>query len=136
MNEQWLLWNENLAGKYNITSITYTLDGGFKIELEQCKNCKVKIKLFFERGVYAYRFADEILMSNLITQLVEKYGINSVKDRTFYTVDNSEYLSWLSSKSGGLADYRSLQHFAFICSDSTLDVIANYEPTIEVIEEK
>jgi hypothetical protein len=45
-------------------------------------------------------------------------------------LENSDYLKWVTKKSGGLCEELNLQHFCIVTDDEMFDIIAAYEPDI------
>jgi len=95
---------------------------------------KKKIKLKMKHDViYIYRMSDEDSRSKLIDQLIKKYNENFVKNWTFFKVENSEYLQYLSKESLTISDYNNFSHFALITNDEIIDLVNSFEPIIEFI---
>ncbi len=55
---------------------------------------------------------------------------------TFFKVDNSNYVKWLSEQSHGISNHLSCtQHFSILGVDCVFDIIAGYEPKVGLINE-
>ncbi|WP_027092746.1 hypothetical protein [Cohnella thermotolerans] len=131
MTEKWIRWipNNEISLKYYIESITDNIEG-LRIRLSNANNESDRIEVVFENSVHAYRSTDESYMQNVINKLDEQYGSKFYQENTFFKVENSEYIHWLSLQSYGIAKSEPLEHFSFLGVDSVIDVIAAYEPEI------
>lgn len=134
MSEQWIKWepDNDLSPKYYIESITDSLEG-FIIILSDNNDKKKKVKVIFKESVHAYRSTDESFRQSTINILDESYGTHFYTEWTFFKVINSEYIQWLSKQSYSIVDSEPLIHFSFLSVDSIIDVIAAYEPQIELL---
>jgi len=132
MEEKWTRWEpaSNLAQKYYIHSISDTIDGFF-IKLFEENNKKKKIKITFEDSVNSYRNTNESYRLKTIDHL-DTYNADK-RCWTFFKVNNSSYLQWFLEESYGIYDDFPFIHFSFVGVESILDVIAKYEPKIELI---
>lgn len=88
----------------------------------------------FENSVYAYRVTNEGFRQRTISFLNDNYADDFYTRWSFFQIDNSEYLSWLSQESFTLTNFLSIKHFVLIGQDSILDIAATYEPKIELVE--
>ncbi|MBM7615098.1 hypothetical protein JOC73_001660 [Alkaliphilus hydrothermalis] len=134
MSEQWVEWKpvDGLSQKYYIESISDVLDG-FRIVLSDADKEENKVNVIFENSVHAYRSTDESFRQSTINILDEAYGTQFYSEWTFFKVVNSEYMKWLSVQSYNIIDSESLIHFSFFAVDSIVDVIAAYEPKVELL---
>jgi len=137
MSEKWIRWEPiaNLEGKYFIESVCDMLDG-LQIIFDPSKNHnnKKKLKFFFEYSVEAFRIADEGHRIQMIFDLKHMYGGNFFGNWTFFKVENSSYLKWLSEQSCTVTDHLNLQHICCIADNSILDLATGYDPEITFIE--
>jgi len=133
MNEIWTQWKsvENLAQQYEIDSVVDTMDS-FKIVLSEMDNPQKRLEVCFDSGVDAYRLTDESYWLNSLNKLDKKYGVDFYGYWTFFKVENSAYLSWLSKESFEISDSRAFVHFAFLAVNSILEVIAHDDARISV----
>lgn len=69
-------------------------------------------------------------------ELSEQYGTVFYSKWSFFRISNLSYLQWLSEQSCGISDSRPLIHFSFFTTNLILDVIASYEPKVELVENK
>lgn len=131
MQERWIRWEpiEGLLANYDIDAILDTQEG-LKVILE-CDQKKVSV--FFKNGAASYIKTDETLRSYLIGTLSKEYGSSLYANWTFFKVENSDYLRWLSAQSCSISDYYQLNHFSFMTDDSILDVATSGEPVVEHI---
>jgi len=70
----------------------------------------------------------------MIFDLKNTYGGDFYGNWTFFKVENSSYLKWLSEQSCTVTDHLNLQHICCITEDSILDIATSYEPEISLIE--
>ena len=130
---KWIKWEpiEGLSSKYYINSI---LDGleGLIVVLSDANDENKKVKVVFEDSVHTYRSTDESFRQSTINDLDEIYGTQFYSDWTFFKVTNSEYMQWLSAQSYSIIDSEPLIHFIFLAVDSVVDIIATYEPKVEL----
>lgn len=135
MTEQWSRWEpiEGLSSKYSIESISNTIDG-FELLLADSDDEKKMIRIIFENSVYAYKSTNETFRCKLIYDLDEQYGTNFYGNWTFFKVNNSSYIKSMSEESCGISDSQPLIHFSILASDSVVDIIAVYEPIVQLIQ--
>ena len=129
MIEKWTRWEpiDNLQSKYYLVFIIDDEDG-LKLIFES--NYR-KLKIFFENGVSSYIKTDEALRSALIKTFNKNYEPSFYGDWTFFKVENSQYLKWLSDQSNTLSDYYKLNHFACVTDEFIIDIAASGEPLVE-----
>jgi len=134
MSETWIQWKpvEGLAQQYDIDSVVDTINS-FKIVLSEMDDSQKRLEVHFDSGVDAYKLTDESYWLYSLYRLGEKYGEDFDGYRSFFKVENSSYLSWLSKESFEISDSRNFTHFAFLGVGSILEVITNYEPKIKVL---
>lgn len=128
MDEQWIKW-EPIAGlvpHYEIDKISDTVEE-LSILLSQADNHDVKIRVTFTEPVEAYRSTYETFR----IKISEKY----IKG-TFFKVEGSEYLQWLSEQSNDVDNGIKFIHFAITTDDTVLDIIARCEPQVEFVHEE
>ena len=135
MAEQWIRWEpiSDSSGKYYVESISDNIKE-FKILLAHCKDKKKRVRIIFDCFIYSYRSTDEGCRLNTIVNVDKQYGAKFYAEWTFFKVINSSYVLWLSEQSGGIAEPESLTHFSLFAMDSIVDVIAEYEPIVELIK--
>lgn len=136
MSEQWNRWKpiKELEKKYKIVNISENLNG-FSIELVSTNKEQNTMSLIFEQSVNAYRFADQEFKQNIINSLTKEYSEEYFKEWTFFKVDNSSYIEWLSEQSLGWSDEFPFIHFSLVGYDSILDIACDYEPKIILQQE-
>lgn len=132
MIEQWIKWEPllGLTETYCIDSICDSSDG-FTIILSEEKDENKKIVMKFGYSVGSHRQTNEDLSSFVINELCKTYGENFYVNSSFFRVENSNYLKWLSEQSGAISDELQYKHFVIMTSDVILDIAARFEPTIE-----
>ena len=142
MQEQLIRWNPI---KEKIIKERYYIDflidkaEALEIVLINCTNENKKIKIIFDGSVETYRKTDETYRLDSL-HAWKKIIIKDSSSSNFFQIINSSYLKWLSEESGGLSDYRAsseppLTHFVIMDDDCILDIVAGYEPKVELINE-
>lgn len=131
---QWIKWEpiECLSSKYYIHSISDGLEG-FIIVLSDANDENKKVKVIFEDSVHTYRSTDESFRQSTINDLDEIYGTQFYSDWTLFKVSNSDYMQWLSAQSYSIIDSESLIQFTLLAVDSVVEIIAAYEPKVELL---
>ena len=134
MKENWTRWEPilGLSESHYIDSVSND-ENGFMIILLDANNKSKKLFIKFENSVDCYRSTNESYTGSLVRDLRIKYGKDFYVNWTFFKVTDSEYLQWLSEKSGGLSDTRKLIHFAIFSLDELLEVVCPYEPTVRLV---
>ncbi len=136
LNEKWERYEptKGLSRKYYIDSIKDSINC-FQIILSDDYDGNNKVEVLFKDSVHAYRSTEESFNLKMMNSIDESYGTDFYSNWTFFKVENSEYIQWISEQSYGISDSQQLLHFCFIASDSILDVIAAYEPRVQKIRE-
>jgi len=137
MEEKWTRWEpiDGLEGQYAIKSVIEDTEA-FTLNLFKWDDSKKKVLITFDGIVCSYRSTDETYRDKLICDLEEKYGATFLSGWTFFKVNNSNYVKWLSEQSYGISDHFSCtQHFSILGVDCVFDIIASYEPKVEIINE-
>ena len=134
MTEQWVKWEPitDLFKKYFIDSISSSIEG-FIVDLSGDSAEMKRVRVTFENSVAAHRDTNESFRLKLIEDLGEYYGDDFYGEWTFFKVTNSSYIQWLSEQASGIFDPSMFMHFSLIASDSILDIVASYEPRVELI---
>lgn len=133
--EKWNKWIplENLQPKYNVDSILDSFDG-LKIILSDTKDSSKKVIFNFDGLIDSYRSSDEGFSLRKLNELEKFYGNDFYKNWTFFTVENSEYIKWLSNESYGVYDSIPKQHYSFLASNVVIDIISLEEPKVNYYE--
>lgn len=136
MMDQLVEWQPitGLEQKYCLESIS---DGrkGLKILLSAYADEKKQVQIIFEDSVDSYRCTDESLRLTSLSEFHAQLGDNFYKPWTFYRVNNSAYLKWLSEQSHGIYEPEFFKHFLLLTSNEVIDIIATYEPKVELINQ-
>lgn len=138
MLEKWVKWMpvEGLSPKYYIESLSSGICNGLIITMSAASAANAaekKVKVIFEESVHAYRCTDESFRQSTLYDINKVYGTPFYSEWTFFKVVNSGYLQWLSTQSFNIVDTEPLTHFSFLATDVVIDVIAAYEPKIELL---
>ena len=127
IEEKWILWHptNNLSSRIYIDSISNKIDE-FKIILSDNRYKKVA-QITLDHSPHAYRNIDESFRLSTFCHLNKKSAW------TFFKVENSKYISWLSKKSNKEPTIFALTHFAIVAVDSIVDIIDHCEPKVEFL---
>ncbi|MBD3273076.1 hypothetical protein GF385_01870 [Candidatus Dependentiae bacterium] len=126
--ELWMKFKplDKLKKKYILDSIFENDKEGLVIKLIS-EDDSSKLKIIFDGYVVSYRSIDESF-----------YWRSWDLDGDFYIVENSEYVDWLVNKASDFgkshAKDLNLKHFVFTDQDCIFEVIASYEPIVEIEE--
>ena len=133
MTEQWTRWEpiSGLAAKHYIESMFDGIDG-FKIVLSGADDETKRVQIVFKDSVLAYRSTYEGFKVNIFSDLSKRYGTNFYAQWSFFKVNNSNYLQWVLEQAG-TTDSLSCMHFCVFSSEAIVDIIATYEPIVELI---
>ena len=77
---------------------------------------------------------DETCQNKLVCLLGEKYGQDFYGDWTFFIVNDSPYIKYLSEQSYSFSDCMPLKHFVLIAADSVMNIISTREPEVTFVE--
>ncbi|MCA9508849.1 MAG: hypothetical protein KC505_10555 [Myxococcales bacterium] len=136
MQEKWVKWEplNGLMQKYYVDTVSTSIECCLKIVLIDEQNSAKKVHLVFEKFVAAYRYAHESFMNDLIFNLRESHGKSFYAEWTFFKVENSTYIEWLTEKSEGTFMPKDYIHFSLVCGDVVLDVISVDDPIVNFKE--
>ncbi len=131
--EEWIRWQplKNVSGKYYLESVIWS-ERGVIIVLSDELNLQ-KIEIQFENFVDAYRSTNESFYSVTFSDLSSRYGADFYKEWSFFKIQNSEYVQWLSKKSATWADEFLFIHFCILGGDEIVEIVARYEPTVKIV---
>lgn len=133
-DEKWFKWDPagvELANNYYLESFNY--EDGLKIILKEQGGGQV-LQVLFDGQILSMRFADETMRLKLFDDLYNKYGKGFCRNWSFFKVEQSDYLQWLSSQSYAISDSYEIQHFALIMDeDCVLEVFVSYEPEFKIL---
>ncbi len=135
MKEKWIKWNpiNKLSNQYYVESISDNFSEDLKIILIDDDNPQNKVLITWANSVYAYRKTYETFTILTLNNLDAEYG-TVFRNWSFFKIENSKYLKWLSEQSCGITDSLNLVHFCIYSTEEMFEVIANYEPNISLIE--
>ncbi len=136
MTEQWIKWEpiKGLSTRYYTDSIS-KFPKGLKIILSEENDRSKKVNIIFENSICAYRSTNESFTLQILDTLGEKYGKNFYAHWTFFKIINSSYIQWILQESHHVTNTMPLTHFAIFTLDSLIDIVATYEPKIELIQQ-
>ena len=133
-NEIWHRWEpvkSGLTGNYYIDYVENG-DDGFKILLAQEKT-EQKVEVLFKHWVYAYRSIEEGMRTVLWHKLSEKYGKDFYVNWSFFKLENSSYIKWISDECYGRIDSLEMNHFVIMGMEEVIDIIVGYEPQVSIL---
>ena len=133
LEEDWARWEPftELKPAYDIINIQDDMDY-LRILIHSTK-CDQQLEVVFDTDS-AYRKTDETFRLNLINQLSEKYGDEFYVKWSFFKIENSNYMKWLSEQSNGYTGDLKLKHFVIMGIDSIVDIVAYEEPKFKLLE--
>ncbi|WP_167956185.1 hypothetical protein [Anaerosporobacter faecicola] len=127
-------WKEIFKGKIPkatyITKITHGEETGLVIELLSRYH---KVCIFFGE-VKAIRVLDEGIVQEGVysdTQ-IEKYRVNKFEN-VIYEVTNGEFKQQIEECASGFAEVLDLKHYIIITLSFNIDIVSEWEPSIEVV---
>ena len=122
-NEVWHKWEPTpkITGNYKIGDFGFTADG-FKVIVEH-RESKQTVEVLFEGSIQAFRSTDEGRRLKLGYDLRAKYGADFLRYWSFFKVERSEYLEWISEQSYEISDFLEVKHFVIIDSEEILEII-------------
>jgi len=134
MTEEWTRWEplKGLSHTYYLDSLIFS-ENKLIIELIGDPNVK-KIQIRFDSPIQAYRYTEESVCFGIFGELSKKYGGDFYANWTFFKIEKSDYIQWLSEQSLGYSDTFNFMHFFIKGSDELVDVLATYEPEVRFIE--
>ena len=128
--EIWEEIYENAIPKGNYcTSIKNGEISGLNIELESSEYI---VKIYFG-AVSALRMLDEGI---LLKEIFCEDAVRTFKDKKFsniiYKIKDGEFDKFVKSACNGLFDYLDLKHFILVTMNYVIEIITEWEPSIEV----
>jgi|ERR1700733_3048098 len=134
MHEKWTRWEpiKNLSKHYYVKSISDTFSGGLKIKLIDDRDPEKKVLVSWPNSVDAYRKTYETFTLLTLSNIDKQYGEN-FKGWTFFKIENSEYLKWISEQSCKITDSFNLKHFCIYSTEEMVDVLSCVEPEVSII---
>ena len=132
--ERWSRWEpiEGLDPKYYVIELIDGYDG-VKIRLMSDRDQSLGVELLFE-AAWAYRVSEEGLRLDLMEQLSLKYGDVFYTKWTFFKVQDSSYLDWLSKESYDTSYGYQMTHYCLMSMESVVDIGAGVEPIVKLIK--
>lgn len=133
--EQWVQWNPQpgLAKMYILKNFVDDVNS-FEIFFVDALDVSKKIRVIFEAGGLVYRQTKISFKKKTLRALREQHGQDFL-DWTFFKVNNSSYVQWLTKQACEIYPANDFAHFVFLTGDSILEVIdgKGYTPLIECI---
>lgn len=110
---------------------------GVKIVLSEDEGRTKKVQVIlqtFVAAVAAHRCIDESFSTSLLMRLEKQYGSKFYFEWSFFKVENSTYVNWLTLESDGVFNSKAYSHFCIFGVDSVVDIIAMGDPVVEFVE--
>jgi hypothetical protein len=126
MSEQWIKLEPlpGLARCYDIDHIFYN-GAELSIVLSKADDNKgTRVRVTFTGPVESYRNTYETFRVS-ISKLYQ--------GGTFFKIENSEYIKWLSEQSCGIDSNFQFIHVVIATDDKVVDIIAKQEPQVEFV---
>ena len=92
-----------------------------------------KWSVTYKHPVHAYQSTYESFTIKALYLCIDKYG-EKFLDWSVFIVKNSPYFEYVSSLSDIPLDPQKYTHYAFYCVNELFEVIADHEPTFELID--
>lgn len=134
-DQKWSQWRPaklDLAGNYQTIKIMDE-PSGFKILISKIDKPEI-VEIIFNKSVWAYRRTSESFRQAIFKDLSLTYGDDFYINWSFFKIERSTYLWWLRAESCYISDDLNLEHYVFMTLDDVIDVVANYEPHINIIK--
>lgn len=127
--EQWIKWEPipNLEEQYELVDYSNNIQDGFNLIF---KNNNKKLEILFKHSA-EIRISNKNLRDKELKNLYQKNG-KIFMNWSFFKVNNSEYLKWLSVESLTVTDNINFTHFCIISYQVIIDIIAGYEPKVQL----
>lgn len=131
----WQRWEplKGVENKYWLESLSTGRDG-LNIILSGDKEANNRVRVLFKYGARSYMLTDETFQYKLICLLDEKYNQDFYGDWTFFIVNDSPYIKYLSEQSYSFSDGMPLKHFVLIAADSVINIVSDDEPEVTFLE--
>jgi hypothetical protein len=132
--EEWTRWTpiQGLDGNYYLDFFAWSAKG-FIVELISGKKGK-KIQIVFADYIDAFRYTNESFYLKVLDNTSAKQDVDFYKNFSLFKITNSQYLAWLSEKSCTLSDRCDFIHFCILGGDEVIDIVANYEPKVTIMD--
>ena len=91
------------------------------------------VKVTFDKSIVSYQYIEEGYTMYILAMLSKKYGEDFL-DWSLFTIKHSPYFDYISSLSKIPLDPEKYTHYVFFCVDELFEVIADHEPTFELID--
>ena len=93
-------------------------------------NKKIRLKINWKNFV-SFMVTNETYMDKIFHDLSNRD--NPFRSSLLFKIIDSEYIKRLSHSSGTFIDYMTCVHFVVLTSDAVIDIIAEHEPTVELV---
>ncbi|EOH71876.1 hypothetical protein [Enterococcus malodoratus] len=94
------------------------------------------VKILFAGFVYAMLCSDESGLQKRNHQWLEKFAEVSLIDVAFFKLTDSKFIDYIKDQTFGYYEDFDFKHFVAWTEDNIIEIIAHYEPEIEIQEKK
>lgn len=94
------------------------------------------VKITFGGFVYAMLCSDESGLQKRNHQWVRKFSDVSLLDVAFFKLTDSKFIDYIKDQTFGYYDDFDFKHFVAWTENDSVEIIAHYEPQIEIKEKK
>jgi len=130
MAEKWIQWKpvDNLEKLYTANSIKF-INTEIIVTLTPV-NQSNNAKIAFSASAAAYRFTSSPYD---LSAYAKKAICYPNTNWSFFQVENSSYLKWLSKMSSTLSDDQKFSHYVITAKNKTIEMIIHHEPDIDFL---
>ncbi|WP_205439704.1 hypothetical protein, partial [Peribacillus alkalitolerans] len=133
---------DGLEGPLHYVEVKFA--DGLQLVFEDESNTEIKIiynQNINSKFVLAFRFTDDLKRGDLSKiareARIEYFNTINAKPWYFYKMINSDFIHWFDQLPGpGSNEISNIQHFIFMCSEETFEVISEYEPIVQINKKK
>lgn len=132
--DKWTRWQptQGLSGKYYIDSLIISKNWDLIVQLSNQDETQ-SIEITFKGSIDAYRYTNESFCFATFGDLSAQYGTEFYKDWSFFNIENSNYLKWLSERSRTVSDSFNFKHYCIFGGDEILDILAHVKPHVKIL---
>ena len=94
------------------------------------------VTILFGGFVYAMLCSDESGLQKRNHQWLEKFAEVSLIDVAFFKLTDSKFIDYIKDQTFGYYEDFDFKHFVAWTEDNIIEIIAHYEPEIEIQEKK
>ncbi len=132
MVEKWIKWepDKKLPDKVFLKRLIDDKNGVL-LELASEDEANIIIVSFAE-SVVSLRNSDETRRLRTIEFLDKIYGRDFYAKWSFFKVNQSSYVKWLSQETYDIYADHNIEHYVFLAANGIVDVLSTYAPNVSV----